>query len=537
MKKILLKLALLGATLFAYQAAKAQTVSVTADLKTMFNAGAATKTQVCFSLTDGNGNQLSNPRTSSGVIVPTATQCVLPDGSGHVSTTVIANDQITPSNSIYSVTYTFNGRVVHGDIFQFALADGTENLNTKLSLSTIPVVLPPTGDTTYARLDGSNLPFTAPVNTTVGYRINGIALLSHVLRGNGTNYVDAVLSAADLSDGNSGTGAIAHVISPAFTAPSLGAATATSLTATSSSPFSVLSGSTGTNMTASFGRASTEVNLAIPSANGFFFTNADLAGGDLVIRNLDSARRIYIGAGTANAPVAITNTGISLYTTSGTLPAQIQNDGGGNIQIGSAGTGAALTVGQNPFSAFSINPGTALVSNPTAGQARRGMTYGTDPAGDITIWYNSAQTGAGIFFKDGNTAAIMAVPTGAGQLVSRTTTDTLTNKRVTQRVVTVSNSTTLTPDGDNSDVSLQVNTQAAGTLTVAAPSGTPTDGQKLIIRVKSTNAQTYSFNATYRFSTTTAAPTTLAAGKTDYIGALWNATDSKWDVVAVDQGH
>lgn len=116
-------------------------------------------------------------------------------------------------------------------------------------------------------------------------------------------------------------------------------------------------------------------------------------------------------------------------------------------------------------------------------------------------------------------------------------TQTFTNKRISPRVVTVTNATTLTPDGDNSDVSFQNNTQAGGTLTVAAPTGTPTDGQKLIIRVKSTNAQTYSFNATFRFSTTTVAPTTLGAGKTDYLGAMWNATDSKWDVVAVDQGH
>lgn len=196
MKKILLKLALLGATLFAYNAANAQTVAVTADLKTMFNAGAATKTQVCFSLTDGNGNQLSNPRTSSGVIVPTATQCVSPDGSGHISTTVIANDQITPSNSIYSVTYTFNGRVVHGDIFQFALADGTENLNTKTSLSTVPVVSTPTGDTTYARLDGGNSPFTGNETFNGSVSVKGTLQACNTI--NGVHWVCDLTSGADL---------------------------------------------------------------------------------------------------------------------------------------------------------------------------------------------------------------------------------------------------------------------------------------------------------------------------------------------------
>jgi len=95
----------------------------------------------------------------------------------------------------------------------------------------------------------------------------------------------------------------------------------------------------------------------------------------------------------------------------------------------------------------------------------------------------------------------------------------------------------VTPTSDTADINTFVSTQVAGTLTVNAPSGTPTDGQKLVLRLKSTNAQTYSFNATYAFSTTVTAPTTLAAGKTDYLGLMWDATNTKWDVVAVDQGH
>lgn len=116
-------------------------------------------------------------------------------------------------------------------------------------------------------------------------------------------------------------------------------------------------------------------------------------------------------------------------------------------------------------------------------------------------------------------------------------TETLQNKRATPRAVAVTNATSITPNSDTSDMVTQVNTQVGGTLTINAPTGTPTDGQKLIIRVTSTNPQTYSFNAAYRFSATTVAPTTLAGTKTDYIGCIWNANASVWDVVAVDQGH
>lgn len=125
----------------------------------------------------------------------------------------------------------------------------------------------------------------------------------------------------------------------------------------------------------------------------------------------------------------------------------------------------------------------------------------------------------------------------ASSLTTLTGTQILTNKRVTPRVQTAADATSITPASDTADITVQTNTQVSGTLTINAPTGTPTDGQKLILRIKSTNSQTYSFNATYHFSTTVVAPTTLAAGKTDYIGCLWDATNSAWDVVAVDQGH
>lgn len=153
----------------------------------------------------------------------------------------------------------------------------------------------------------------------------------------------------------------------------------------------------------------------------------------------------------------------------------------------------------------------------------------------LTINRGAGTAVSSIVFGSGGGSQTMFTATDT--FVGRSTTDTLANKRITQRVVTLGTSTTFTPDGDNSDVTFMNMTGVAGTLTIAAPTGTPTDGQKLTLRIKTTNAQTYSFNATYRFSTTVTAPTTTAAAKTDYIGLFWNNTDSKWDVVAVDQGH
>lgn len=113
----------------------------------------------------------------------------------------------------------------------------------------------------------------------------------------------------------------------------------------------------------------------------------------------------------------------------------------------------------------------------------------------------------------------------------------LNSTRINPRTVAIADSATITPNSDTTDVMTQSNSQT-GTITIAAPTGTPVDGQKLILRIKSTlNNLTYGFNATYHFSSTVIAPTTLTANKTDYIGCIWNATNSAWDVIAVDQGH
>ena len=89
-----------------------------------------------------------------------------------------------------------------------------------------------------------------------------------------------------------------------------------------------------------------------------------------------------------------------------------------------------------------------------------------------------------------------------------------------------------TPDPDADDYDMYILTALAGNATFSAPSGTPSQGQKLLIRIKDNGTiRTLGWNAIYR-AMGVDLPTTTTASKTMYIGFVYNSTDTKWDCVA-----
>ena len=99
------------------------------------------------------------------------------------------------------------------------------------------------------------------------------------------------------------------------------------------------------------------------------------------------------------------------------------------------------------------------------------------------------------------------------------------------RVQSVTSSATVTPTSTNDLV--KITAQATG-LTIANPTGTMSEGQAMIIRIKDNGtAQTIAFDTNYRAIGVTL-PTTTTISKTIYIGLVWNDTDTKFDVLGIN---
>jgi hypothetical protein len=119
----------------------------------------------------------------------------------------------------------------------------------------------------------------------------------------------------------------------------------------------------------------------------------------------------------------------------------------------------------------------------------------------------------------------------AGAYITATSTDTLTNKRITPRVSTTTSSATPTINTDNVDM-YGLTAQAVNITSFTTNlSGTPTDGQKLHIYIVGTAARAITWGSAFEASTTALPTTTVTTNRLD-IGFVWNAATSKWRCLA-----
>jgi len=127
----------------------------------------------------------------------------------------------------------------------------------------------------------------------------------------------------------------------------------------------------------------------------------------------------------------------------------------------------------------------------------------------------------------------VVTPTGTQTLTNKTlTSPILTTPKITKRVVTTTDDATAEINCDTTD---EYELSAVANATEFTVTGTPTDGQTLVIRYKDAGvAKGLTFTGFTAVGATI--PTTTVAGKWGYVGAKYNSAATTWHIlVAQDE--
>ncbi|CAB4155105.1 hypothetical protein UFOVP652_75 [uncultured Caudovirales phage] len=256
--------------------------------------------------------------------------------------------------------------------------------------------------------------------------------------------------------------------------------------------------------------------------NAATFNNGGTGGASGSTFNGSSALTVSyntVGAPSTTGTGASGSWGISVTGTSANVT--------GTVAIGNGGTGA--TTRQDAMD--------ALAGAVTSGQYLRGN--GTDvvmsaiQAADVPTLNQNTTGSSGSC--TGNAATATSATTAGSATTATTATNvsggTVSSSRVNPRTSTTTSTAAISPDIASFD-QYAVTAQAVG-LTINAPTGTPVDGNKLMFRLLDNGtARALTWNATYTVIGVTL-PTTTVINKTTYVGCIYNANNTRWDVIAV----
>lgn len=240
----------------------------------------------------------------------------------------------------------------------------------------------------------------------------------------------------------------------------------------------------------------------------------------------------------ASASTARTNLGLGTIATLSAV--SLTTNVSGTLPIANGGTGSTSTSQNYAFIGPTSGSGAPSFRAIVAGDIPTLNQNTTGTAGNVTGTVAIANGGTGQTTGSAALTALGGMATAtydaaniAQQVLGTSAAQTASNKRITRRVGSTTSSATPTINTDNYDVYELTAQAAAVTSFTTNLTGTPVDGDALIICITDNGtSQTLAWGSKFESSNNASLPTATIASTLLTIGFRWNTTTSKWHCVA-----